>query len=334
MQETEALKFFTTQFAISMSCHMLPAIVKHEIAEKLLSGPLSLSELCSSTSINPDRLHRYLLTLQLSGLFSYDPASNRWSNTDKSVFLTKPLIRNLALVFCSEVFVKKYMHFDEALTSNQSCNEILGLPHFFVELTQHPETFGQFQSLMGAMTNFNKEEIVKKMDLSSTSKLLDIAGGDANLCIALAEKYEDKRFAVMERPEIVEFALQRISRHGLEGRVGAICGNALEEVAEGFDGIMMKHFLHSSHDAEAEVFLTNCRKALKPGNRLFLIEFMMDGDRDYLSHYHFMDQLMMLFFASRERSLEQYTRLLEKTGFRVEGTAFAHFDSIIQAIAV
>jgi hypothetical protein len=38
---------------------------------------------------------------------------------------------------------------------------------------------------------------------------------------------------VMERPEIVPVSLERINRHGLNSRIRAICGNALEEVVEG-----------------------------------------------------------------------------------------------------
>jgi ubiquinone/menaquinone biosynthesis C-methylase UbiE len=334
MEEAEALKFFSSQFLILLSTQMLPSVIRHEIAEKLLSGPLSLSDLCSSTSINPDRLHRYLSTLQLSGLFAYDPASSKWSNTDKSFVLTKPLIRNFILLHFSGVFAKKYLHFDDLLTSNQSCNEILGLSPIFAELTEYPEAFTSFKDLMEDMTNFNKEEVVKSIDLSSTSKLLEIAGGDANMCIALAEKYENVKFAVMERPEMVSVALERINRHGLGDRIGAICGNPLEGVVEGFDSIMMKHFLHASDDREAEELLKNCRKVLQPGNKLFLIECMMDGNREYLEFYYAMDIITMLCTSSRERSLEQLTRMLEKTGFRVENTVFSYFDGIIKAVAV
>jgi hypothetical protein len=50
------------------------------------------------------------------------------------------------------------------------------------------------------------------------------------------------------------------------------------------------------------------------GNKLFLFDFIMDGDRNYLGYYHSMDIVMMMLFGSREKTLEQYTSLLGNTG--------------------
>ena len=48
---------------------VLATLVTHQIAEKLLNGPLKVEELSSSTEINPNRLFRYLRIASNSGFF-------------------------------------------------------------------------------------------------------------------------------------------------------------------------------------------------------------------------------------------------------------------------
>ena len=51
----------------SMRCgFILPGILKHNIPEKLLESPKTVEELAEGTSINPDRLHRFMRHLENS----------------------------------------------------------------------------------------------------------------------------------------------------------------------------------------------------------------------------------------------------------------------------
>ena len=69
----------------SMRCgFILPGILKHNIPEKLVESPKTVEELAEGTSINPDRLHRFMRHLENYGMFSFDESTKKWSNTEKS----------------------------------------------------------------------------------------------------------------------------------------------------------------------------------------------------------------------------------------------------------
>ena len=109
--------------------------------------------------------------------------------------------------------------------------------------------------------------------------------------------------------------MKNISSNGLSDRIEFIAGNFLEEVASGFDCIILKRIIHDWPELQCELILKNCRKSLKEGKKLFLSETILDPSIPEYGLQLISDHLMMMLHGGKERTLEEFKSLLSRTGF-------------------
>jgi SAM-dependent methyltransferase len=76
---------------------------------------------------------------------------------------------------------------------------------------------------------------------------------------------------VLERPEVASAAATAAVVRGLAERTEAIGGDFFKSVPEG-DLYLLRFILHDWDDADALRILESCRRAMKPGARLVVIE--------------------------------------------------------------
>ncbi len=108
---------------------------------------------------------------------------------------------------------------------------------------------------------------------------------------------------------------------GLADRVDAIGGDFFQSVPEG-DLLLLKYVLHDWDDAECVTILRNCRRALRPGGRVAVVELLL-GDIGSTGLAPLMDLNMMVLVSGRERTLDEYRALFAQAGLgnvRVIGT--------------
>jgi hypothetical protein len=89
-------------------------------------------------------------------------------------------------------------------------------------------------------------------------------------------------------------------------------GDFFESVPEA-DLYLLKHILHDWDDEACICVLKNCRRALRPGGRIAVIELLLGeiGEPGTASLY---DATMMVLSSGRERSLVEFQRLFEAAG--------------------
>ena len=330
----EGLKLCTDIVSKSLSGFILPILVDLRIAEKLLLGPKSTTDLIEDASINPDRLHRYLLQLESNGMFSFDQHSKKWSNTPQSSDLTSEITRSFVRSRLARYRMEEYLHLDEVLHSHRTVYEILEKNPHFDELNSNPERLLQFQTHMRGSTMANIEELVQAIDLNQSTRALDIGGGDGTLVIHLVKKYSHITGAVLERAEVAELARKYIEENGVTEKVQAIVGDFIESLPKGFDAVVLKHILHDWKDQECSGILKNCRNAMQPGDKIFVVDSVVEKNSEFYQRTMINDITMMMHYGSKERTAEEIQNLLEEAGFAVRKISPALFNSVIEAIAI
>jgi 2-polyprenyl-3-methyl-5-hydroxy-6-metoxy-1,4-benzoquinol methylase len=103
---------------------------------------------------------------------------------------------------------------------------------------------------------------------------------------------------------------------------------------EGYDCIVMKHIIHDWPDSESIKILKNCRKVLSPGNKLFIIDIVLDRNNHFYKDQISLDLMMMVHLSARERYQIEFERLLVEAGFKIEAINQVPYENVIQAIAV
>ena len=127
---------------------------------------------------------------------------------------------------------------------------------------------------------------------------------------------------MFDRPQIVASARAEALRLGLQERVTAVGGDFFEAVPQA-DLYLLKHIHHDWDDDACICVLKNCRRALRPGGRIVVIEVLLGeiGEPGIAPLYNV---TMMVMSSGRERSLVEFQRLFEGeglTGTKVTRTA-------------
>ena len=312
---SEGMNLFKKLFKGNLVFSVTSALVKYQISEKLSSGPKSISELCESTPMNPERLFRYLRLVSSSGLFSYDSSTDKWSNTEDSSNLADPVARILFQLQGDQFLIEFFTHAEAQISSYKMPNETINRPVFFEQISQLPEVFSKFQDLMTITSQIVVPAVVNQIDLTGCRRVLDVGGADGTLVLNLAKNKDDLKFAILDRQECSQLALKNISSNGLSDRIEFITGNFFEEVASGFDCIILKKIIHDWPEPQCELILNNCRKSLKEGNKLFVSEMVLDPLNPEYEFQLISDHAMLMLHGGKERTLEEFKSLLSRTGF-------------------
>jgi O-methyltransferase domain len=86
-------------------------------------------------------------------------------------------------------------------------------------------------------------------------------------------------------------------------------------VPSGGDAYVLKHIVHDWDESKVLEILRNVRDAMAANTKLLVIETVIpDDDREHLSKL--LDLEMLVAGTGKERTAAEYTRLLNRAGFR------------------
>ena len=119
---------------------------------------------------------------------------------------------------------------------------------------------------------------------------------------------------------------------GLAERSSVLAGDFFASVPDA-DLYLLKHILHDWNDGQGIRILENCRRAMRPGGRVIVIELLL-GEIGEPGPAPFMDLNMMVMLTGRERTLSEYRALLKQAGFRFDKSSPIRSSmAVIEAVA-
>lgn len=312
----EALMQFALGFMVSASLHGVTSI---GIADLLQSGSKSVTELAARTGSNEDALYRVMRALSSNGVFQEAPGRT-FSLTPISEQLcvnvensARPMVLWLTDPYHFEVF-HEIAH--SIRTGETVSEKTHGLPCFdyFAKDQRVGEIFNN------AMTGFSKVVIDAALDAYDFSflagkTLVDVAGGHGMVLTEILKKYPTVGGVLFDLDHVVEGAHPRIDSLGLQDRCRTASGDFFQAVPEG-DAYIMKHIVHDWDDDRASTILRNIHRAGRPGAKVLLLEGILAPGNEP-SFTKWVDLEMLLLPGGRERTENEYRKLLAGAGFRV-----------------
>jgi hypothetical protein len=151
---------------------------------------------------------------------------------------------------------------------------------------------------------------------AEAQKVCDVGGGRGTLLSEILLHHPKVQGILVDAPGVLESAKSLLDARGVRDRVELVPGSFFDAVPSGADVYTLKTVLHDWDDERSKKILSVVRSAMAPGARLAIIDFIVEPDCD---HYAVMvDMHMMLVCGEgRERSREDFGRLLQATGFRM-----------------
>jgi SAM-dependent methyltransferase len=146
-------------------------------------------------------------------------------------------------------------------------------------------------------------------------RFLDLGGGPGSYAIALAKRYPRLEGVVLDQTVAVTRRL--ILREGLGARLKARAGNIFKDaLGAGYDAVLVSNVIHIFNEAENKTLLRRVRDALRPGGKVFIVEFFLDDSRTRPAKSSVFSLMMYLFTATgRGYSWRETEGLLKKLGF-------------------
>jgi hypothetical protein len=288
-----------------------------DVADALSTGPTSVGELAQQTGAHPDTLHRILRALASGGVFAeVEPGVFR--NTEAS-----ELLRNDRPASWGE-FAHLFggLFFDAVAGLDPRTNEpTFGRTHgsdFWPWLAAHPDERVIFDRAMAGGKSRSAERLAE-LEWNGDETVVDVGGGNGALLRALLEHRPTLRGIVFDLPET-----ERDERN-FGPQLEFVAGDFFEHVPSG-DVYVLSGILHDWDDDRATKILRVVRESARPGARLFVIDSVIaPGNEPQGAKW--LDLLMLVLSAGRERTEPEWRALLEAGGFYVDDVG----DGLIQA---
>lgn len=293
-------------------------IAKLGIADHLAGGPKTAEEIAAATGTHSGAIYRIFRALSSVGVLT-EEADQRFGLTPLSETLRTDAPGSLRAFATVELGEEHYPAWGELLysvkTGEIAFDRHFGMPiwEFFAKNPENARTFDD------AMTNVSlaiKDAILASYDATTIRKLTDIAGGHGSLLAAILKSNPEMKGVLFDLPGVTEGARKRIEAEGLSDRCEVIAGSFFESVPEGADAYIMKWIIHDWDDERSIAIFKNIRRAIAEGGKLLLVEAVVPpGSEPHFSK--FIDLNMLVMTGGRERTEEEYRRLLEAGGFKL-----------------
>jgi len=300
------------------------------IADFLIDGPRTVEELAECTDTNGDALYRVLRALASAGVFAEDEDC-RFSLTPISEHLRSDVLNSLR-AFGIMAGAEFYQSWGSLLysvqTGRQGFDKTFGRP-FFQYMTEHPDRHAVYDAAMMVHGIAETEPMLDAYDFSAFETVIDVGGGNGLMLAAILNRYPSVKGILFDLPAVVDRAKETISDLDLSDRCRIVGGDFFTSVPSA-DVYVLRHIIHDWDDDDAVSILRNCRNAMNPEGRILLVETVIPPTNEPCFG-KWLD-LMMLIVGGRERTEEQYRRLLTRAGLglnRIISTA--HEISIIEA---
>jgi C-methyltransferase len=289
------------------------------IADVLASGPLGLAELSDRVGADPDALSRLMRALISRGIFRQH-RDGRYALTPLAATLRSDARGSTAAVALFYGSQKHREHWSLLLESVKTGNPSIPLlrgKEFFDYLDDDPELAKLFNDAMTGISALAERAIVGGYDFSPYASIVDVGGGHGRLLAGVLAATPTAQGVLYDLPRVVAEAPAVLRQGGVGARVRIEGGSFFDRVPGGGDAYILQRVIHDWPDEQAIAILRTVRAAAeKPDTTLLLVETVIPThDRDFVGKW--IDLEMLLGLAGRERTAEEYRKLLLQAGWRM-----------------
>ncbi|TYB44177.1 hypothetical protein FXF69_24815 [Actinomadura chibensis] len=302
----------------------LRAMAELDLSDHLADRPLTCAELADLTGVDADRLHRLLRALCHPWIGALAPSGRAaFALTDLGRRLARGApnsMHHLALMY-GDLFYTSFGALTEGIRDGaQPFTSVYGQPPFDY-LTDHPHQRRLFTRAMAEGSAFFAD-VATVVDLSGAAIVADIGGGNGELLAQLCDTHPHLKCALLERPEVIGAARENLEARGHLDRCTFFPGSFTDSahMPVGADVYVVARILHDWDDRTCLSILRAIRAAATTESTLLVIERPLSDDPSDPCVSALWDLNMLVNnVGGRERTRDEYRRLLGRAGFTVIG---------------
>lgn len=222
-----------------------------------------------SAKRHTDRLMNALCALGL-----LKKTNDRFSNTPLSLKY---------LVSSSPDFIRGIMHNAHMWNNWSNLTQTIrrGRPATNVIMNKRGEGWLEpFIAAMHERAAKSASAIVKSLDLSHVSRVLDVGGGSGAYAMAFARKRKGITATVFDLPSVVSMTKRYIKKEGLLNKVKVVAGDFnTDSLGSGYDLVFLSAIVHMNSFKQNGALVRKAARALLGNGQIVIQDFLMDDDR-------------------------------------------------------
>lgn len=149
-----------------------------------------------------------------------------------------------------------------------------------VNEARRPDWTRAFIAMMDQRARGDAEHLARIARAEDARRMLDVGGGPGAYSIAFAQAYPALQADVFDLAPVVELAQEYIRAAGLSERIGTRSGDMrTDELGSGYDLVLVSAICHMFGPEENQELFARCYRALAPGGRLLMRDFILDPDQ-------------------------------------------------------
>lgn len=299
---------------------MTVAACRLMIPDLVAGGAKSSAELAAETGTHPGSLHRILRALAVWGVFVEMPDGRFGPTPLSDTFRSdKPGLRNMTIMLSEEGYQAWADLMYTLRTGKPAYEHVYGKSHFD-RLGEDPEMAAHFNAAMVEFSTRVAATFAAAFDFSGVRTAVDVGGGNGALLIGVLQAHPEMRGVLFDLAQGLAGADEKLVAAGVSERVTLQEGSFFEAVPSGADLYMLKSIVHDWDDERARAILQTCVRAMHSRSRLVLLERKLPErveNRDDAFTTVMGDVHMMVVLGGKERTANEYRRLLAQAGLRM-----------------
>ncbi|HUL44855.1 MAG TPA: methyltransferase [Bacteroidota bacterium] len=146
-----------------------------------------------------------------------------------------------------------------------------------------PRSSDWLESFIAAMHDRAKIQapaIVGMIDLTGVHRVLDVGGGPGTFAMAFVRARRSILATVFDLPSVLPITRRYIQEGHCEKKIDLASGDyTADPLPKGYDLVFLSAVIHSNSAAQNKSLIRKCAKALNPGGRVIVQDWIMDEMR-------------------------------------------------------
>lgn len=298
----------------------LRPLVQLNVPDLLAEGPRTVADLAEATGTNVDALYRVLRCTSAAGIFA-----ERVDGTFALTPVGEGLRSNVAgsardmFLFASDPMM--WRPYEDVLhtvrTGEPSFDHVFGTT-FFDYLRANPASGVLFDHAMIQNHYPATDRILAQYDFGRFRQIADVGGGKGQFLADVLTRFPECTGVLCDQPQVVASAKEVFEASRVADRVTIVETDFFVEIPAGSDAYFIKHALHNWNDEKAEIIVRRIREAIGTNAeaRLLIVDMLLTGPGQW-DIGKLTDIEMLVALGGRERSIEEWNRVLAKADFEL-----------------
>lgn len=292
--------------------------VKLGVVDLLEKGAMDFRQIAGVVEADPEALYRVLQGLARVGLVvEVSPGTFALTKLGECLKSGSPgELRSWALLW-GEEFHHAWSELLEAVRTGTTAFDRVYGANLFQYLGNNKETARTFDRAMTGLAELLYPSVIAAYDFSMSKQVVDVGGGCGTLIASILAANPNLKGILFDQPDVVRQATTVLEAYGVAERCEIMAGDFFKAVPTGGDTYVLSNIIHDWDDDRAAAILHNCRQAIDERGKILLVEMVLSGKNEP-ALARATDLNMLVLTGGRERTEEQFSKLLACSGFELK----------------